>query len=102
MTALPRGARPPAWPWPPEAPKRITFTVYTAGRGFDGPENLRLVCSACLDALGMPRSYLRNGRMVGGHGMGIIDDDKNPAHVIVYAQVTKAKVPGIAITVGLA
>ena len=93
------------WPWLPELPKAITFTIYTAGRGFD-PDNRRLICSPCLDALGMPRRYLRKGpdgkmREVGGHGVGLIDDDKNPAHAISYEQVTKATVPGIAITVAL-
>ena len=89
------------WPWTPEQPKIITFTVYTSGHGFDGPENLRLVCSPCLDALGMPRAYLRKGRTVGGHGMGLIDDDKNPAHEIRYEQVTQAAVTGIAVRVAL-
>ena len=90
------------WGWKPATPKVIAFTVYTSGRGFDGVDNLALVCSPCLDALGMPRSYVRQGRQVGGHGMGIIDDDKNPAHEITYTQVVKAKVAGIAIEIALA
>lgn len=79
------------WGWTPETPKRITFTVYTNGRGFDGPDNIRLVASPCLDALGPRRPR--------APGMGIIDDDKNPAHEISYNQVTKAAVPGIAIRI---
>lgn len=77
--------------WRPEWPKRITFTVYTSGHGFDGPDNIRLVCSPCLDALGPRRPR--------APGMGIIDDDKNPAHRIDYEQVTKAPVPGIAVRI---
>ena len=89
------------WPWLPEAPKRIVFTIYTAGRGFDGVDNLKLVASPCLDALGPNRTHLRNGVEVRAHGMGLIDDDKNPAHDIQYLQVVKAKVTGIAVTVRL-
>lgn len=81
------------WPWQPTDPKSITFTVYTSGRGFDGPDNIRLVCSPCLDALGPRRPR--------GPGMGLIDDDKNPAHAIEYLQVTKAPVPGIAVRIAL-
>ena len=89
------------WPWAPFEPKAITFTVYTSGRGFDGPDNLRTVCWPVLDALGPARTYHRGGVEVRGHGVGLIDDDKNPAHDIQYLQVVKAKVPGIALTVRL-
>ena len=88
-----------AWPWEPSDPKRITFTIYTSGRGFDGVDNLKLVASPCLDALGPNRTHLRNGVEVRAHGMGLIDDDKNPAHDIRYEQVVKAAVPGIAVTI---
>lgn len=81
------------WPWKAEEPKRITFTVYTSGRGFDGPDNIRLVCSPVLDACGPRRPR--------APGMGLIDDDKNPAHRITYEQVTKAPFPGIAVRVEL-
>lgn len=90
------------WPWLPTDPKAITFTVYTSGRGFDGPDNLRLVCWPVLDALGPARTYLRNGVEVRGHGVGLIDDDKHPAHVITYEQVVRAKVPGIAVRIARA
>ena len=87
------------WFWKPEDPKAITFTIYTSGRGFDGVDNLKLVASPCLDALGPNRTHLRNGVEVRAHGMGLIDDDKNPAHDIRYEQVVKAAVPGIAVTI---
>ena len=72
------------WPWSPWDPKRITFTVYTSGRGFDD-DNLELVASPCRDAL---------------KDMRIIDDDTPAAgHCFTYAQVTKAAVVGIAMAV---
>ena len=72
------------WPWRANAPKRITFTVYTSGRGFDD-DNLELVASPCRDAL---------------KDMRIIDDDTPAAgHCFTYAQVTKAAVVGIAMAV---
>lgn len=77
------------WPWAPEEPKRVTFTIYGPSR-FDD-DNCALVASPCRDAL---------------QDMRIIDNDGNPAHRFLYEQATPTRkagaAHGIAIKVELA
>ena len=91
------GAHLEPWPWKPEQPKRITFTVYCRN-AFDGADNLRLVCSPVKDALG-PRGPRKPG-------MGLIDDDRDSSgHEFHYQQTVTRKagsVYGIAVRIEMA
>ena len=82
------GLGPRNWPWSPEEPKLVTFTIY--GRARFDDDNVALVCSPCRDAL---------------QDMQLIDNDGNVAHRFQYEQAPPTRkagsVYGIAITIAL-